>query len=356
MRSVKLVVMKSVHLIIPDLLLPKDFAFEVCADLHLPVLSKMLTRGSSTQVKKPSALESLLCELFGQSGAGDAPIAAISAAYDGLPQGNWLRADPVNLRLQRDQMLLSAALPTADEARHFCVSLNEHFAGQGMEFVAPHPQRWYVRLDVPPNIHTTPLPELFGCNIRGDLPSGKDAARWHQLFNEIQMLFYTHPVNEAREARGEPAINSVWFWGEGKWIKPLPKNYQSVSSDDELIKIFSTTASIPFADWSKRWSDSPTLTLPRRERECSFEGNQLLVWTGLRAATQQGDLTAWRNALQAFEVGYAQPLWQALRSGKIAQIKIEVLAGYNSRCVIVTRGATWAFWRRSRPFAQYSIV
>lgn len=342
MRSVKLVVMKSVHLIIPDLFLPKDFAFEVCADLHLPVLSKMLTRGSSTQVKKPNALENLLCELFGQSGAGDAPIAAISAAYDGLPQGNWLRADPVNLRLQRDQLLLSSALLSVEEAQQLCSSLNEYFAGQGMEFFVPHPQRWYVRLDVLPNIRTTPLPQLFGCNIRGDMPTGEDAAHAHKLFNEIQIMLYAHPVNDVREARGESTINSVWLWGEGKLDEPLRKGYQAVSSDEELVNMFSSAADIPFLAWDKQWHES--------------EAKQLLVWTGLRAAIQRGDLAAWRDALQAFEIGYAQPLWQALQSGKISQIKIDVLAGDNSRSFNIVRSDIWKVWRRSKPLAQFSLV
>jgi hypothetical protein len=342
MRSGKLAIMKSVHLVIPDLFLPKDFAAEVSADLRLPALAKLLTRGSSTQVKKPNALENLLCELFGQSGAGDAPIAAISAAYDGLPQGNWLRADPVNLRLQRDQLLLSSALLSVEEAQQLCSSLNEYFAGQGMEFFAPHPQRWYARLDVPPKIRTTPLPELFGCNVRGDLPTGEDAAHWHKLFNEIQIMLFAHPVNEARETRGEPTINSVWLWGEGKLVEPLRKDYQAVSSDDELVKMFSSVADIPFSVWDKQWHES--------------EGKQLLVWTGLRAAIQQGDLAAWRDALQAFEIGYVQPLWQAMQSGKISQIKIDVLAGGNSRSFNVMRSATWKVWRRSKPLAQFSLV
>ena len=342
MRSVKLVTMKSVHLIIPDLFLPKDFAAEVCADLHLPVLSKMLTRGSSTQVKKPNTLESLLRELFGQSGAGDAPIAAISAAYDGLHQGNWLRADPVNLRLQRDQLLLASLLPTADESQQICSSLNEYFAGQGMAFFAPHPQRWYVRLDVQPNIRTTPLPELFGCNIRGDMPTGEDAAHWHKLFNEIQIMLFAHPVNEARDARGESTINSLWLWGEGELVEPLRKDYQAVSSDYELVKMFSNSADIEFSAWNKQWHES--------------EGKQLLVWVGLRAAIQRGDLAAWRDALQAFEIGYAQPLWQALQSGKISQIKIDILAADNSRSFNIMRSAVWKVWRRSKPLAQFSLV
>jgi hypothetical protein len=334
--------MKSVHLIIPDLFLPKDFATEVCADLLLPALAKLLARGASTQYEMPATLEKMLSELFCQPSASDAPIASISAAYDGLQQDNWLRADPVNLRLQRDQMLLSSVLPTAEEAAQLCASLNEYFAGQGMQFFAPHPQRWYVRLDVQPKILTTPLTELFGCNVRGDLLTGEDAAHWHKLFNEIQIMLYVHPVNDAREARGEPTINSVWLWGEGKLVEPLRKDYQAVSSDDELVKMFSNSADIPFSAWDKQWHES--------------EGKQLLVWTGLRAAIQRGDLSAWRDAMQAFEIGYAQPLWQALQSGKISQIKIDVLAGDNSRSFKVIPSAAWKVWRRSKPLAQFSLV
>lgn len=342
MPNGKLAAMKSVHLIIPNLFLPKDFAAEVCADLRLPALMKLLGRGFSERLEKSNTLENLLCDLFGKSGAGDAPIAAISAAYDGLQQGNWLRADPVNLRLQRDQLLLSGVLPSMDEAQQFCVSLNEYFAGHGMAFVAPHPQRWYLRLDVPPNIRTVPLPELFGCNIRGDLPKGEEAAHWHKVFNEIQMLLYAHPVNDAREARGEPTINSVWLWGEGNLLEPLRRDYKSVSSDDELVEMFSSIADIPFAEWDKQWRES--------------DDKQLLVWTGLRAALQRGDLSAWRDALQTFEVGYAQPIWQAFQSGKISQIRIDVLADKNSCCINLTRAATWKFWRGSKPLAQYSMV
>lgn len=334
--------MKSVHLIIPDLFLPKDFAAEVCTDLRLPALTKLLARGSAIQIKQPVILDKFLCELFGQSSAEDAPIASISAAYDGLPQGDWLRADPVNLRLQRDQMLLSGVLPNTEEARQLCASLNDYLAVQGITFFAPHPQRWYLSLDAPPRICTTSLSELYGRNIRGALPAGEDAAHWHQLFNEIQMLLYAHPVNDAREARGELPINSVWLWGEGKLVEPLRKVYQGVSSDDELAEMFSVAADIPFAEWSPQWRDS--------------DGKQLLVWTGLRSALQHGDLAAWQNALQAFEIGYAQPLWQALQSGKISQIRLEVLAGNNSRSFSLTRSAAWAFWQRSKPLAQYSIV
>ena len=337
--------MKSIHLVITDLFLPKEFAAEVCAGLHLPALEKMLAHGRS-DAPREAGLEKLLCGMFGVLHQQAAPIAAISALFDGLGEGCWLRTDPVHLRLQRDQLvLLPNVQVSTDEAGQLCSALNEHFAGQGMEFFAPHPQRWYVRLDQLPVIETVPLSQAAGRNVHGLLPKGAEALRWHRMFNEVQMLLFAHLVNEAREARGDLAINSLWFWGGGcSSAAALQKAYDSVSSNEVLAEMFAAAAGIPFAEWSGRWRDE------------EGNGKQLLVWTGLRQALQEGDLSAWRAALQDFETGYAQPLWQALRAGKIAQLKIEILSGENSRCLLLSRADAWAFWRRSRPLPDCSLL
>jgi hypothetical protein len=337
--------MKSVHLIIPDLFPPKDFAAEACRGLSLSFLEKLLGRGRS-EMLEAVPLENLLCELFGVPCQTGAPIAPISASFDGLGAGCWLRADPVHLRLQRDQMLL---LPnteiSASEADQMRASLNTHFVGQGMEFFAPHPQRWYVRLDKLPRMSTTPLSQVIGGDVRGTLPTGEEAARWHQVLNEIQMLLFSHPLNDTRDERGALTINSVWLWGGGCNVNlSSKKNYEQVSSDEVLVDMFAAAAGIPFAAWFEQWRDTKN------------SGKQLLVWTELRSALQRGDLAAWRTALQDFETGYVQPLWQALRSGRIARLQIDILARNSIRRVLLTRGDAWAFWRRAGGLAEYSIV
>lgn len=343
--------MKSVHLVIADLFLPRDFAAEVCAELHLPALEKILARGAPMKpllAADPSAqtagsglsLESYLCGLFAVASPSGAPLAPISAAFDGLESGCWLRADPVHVRLQREQVvLLPNVAVSAIEAQQLCASLNEHFAGQGMAFFAPHPERWYVRLAALPDIETVPLSQAAGQNIHGNLPTGAEARRWHQLFNEIQMLLFAHPLNEAREARGELPVNSVWFWGGGSDARP-PTGCAcgSVSSDEVLVEMLAAAAGTPFAQWQPAWRGTESQ----------------LVWTGLRAALQRGDLAAWRAALQDFETGYAQPLWQALRGGKIAQLQLDVLGGDSLWRVRLARNDAWAFWRSGKRLADYS--
>lgn len=374
----RIAAMPSVHLIVPDLFLPADIAAEVCKDLRLPALERMLARGASTSSARTGegvSLEEYLCGLFGVSCEAGAPIAPISAAFDGLGEGCWLRADPVHLRLQRDRLILLPEVEVkADEAVQLCAALNEHFTGQGMVFFAPHPQRWYMRLDRLPDIETVPLSQAAGRNVRDLLPKGAEAAHWHRVFNEIQMLLHSHPANDAREARGELPVNSLWLWGGGcdtllakpadcgsnreaiayapnnrnaahfgcgcNSAEPLQKNYGSVSSDEVLAGMFAAAAGATFAGWPEQWRG-----------EANGSG-QLLVWTGLRSALRRGDLEGWRAALQGFEVGYAQPLWRALRAGKIARLQVDILGEDRARRLSLTRADAWAFWRR----AQYSMV
>ena len=340
--------MKKVHLVVCDLFLPGDISAGVCAGLRLPALEKMLSRGALAglvQTGESASLEGLLCAMFGVSCQQQAPIAPISAAFDGLGAGCWLRADPVHLRLQRDQLVLLPDLEiSADEAGQMCVALNEHFAGQGMTFFAPHPQRWYIRLDRLPGIETVPLSRAAGRNVRDLLPKGNDAAHWQRIFNEIQMLLFAQPLNEAREARGELPVNSLWLWGCGEVNLPLQKTYDHVSSDEVLAEMFAEAAGVPFASWLEQW---------RNEENCA---RQLLVWTGLRSALRHGDLDAWRAALQDFETGYAQPLWWALRAGKIAQLQVDILCGDHVRRLLLTRADTRAFWRRARALAEYALT
>jgi hypothetical protein len=333
--------MNTVHLLLPDLFLSEQIAAAVSADLALPNLRKLLAR--ATRIALPNdarSLEQTLCAAFALSLQNDVPIAPISAAFDGLEAGIWLRADPVNLRLQRDQMLLSQTAVSASEASEVCAALNDYFAGQGMIFAAPHPQRWYVRLDRLPDMHTTPLNEVIGANVRGALPQGKDAAHWHQIFNELQMFLHAHPLNQGREARGELQINSLWLWGAGSSVAALPSGYTQVAADDELAQMFAAHAQTECVPLGAHWQ--------------AVAGAQLLLFSGLRRALQNGDLQTWREALQQFEIHYAQPLLAALSAGQLQSLQLDVLAGEHSARFNLRRAATWRVWRRNVALAAYS--
>jgi hypothetical protein len=43
-----------------------------------------------------------------------------------------------------------------------------------------------------------------------------------RLQNEAQMLFYSHPVHDARAAQRRPAVNSIWYHACGPWAPSQP--------------------------------------------------------------------------------------------------------------------------------------
>ena len=129
----------------------------------------------------------------------------------------WLYAVPVHLVLQRDSFTLAAPAPLpleSGEIDALTASLNKHFEADRMQFFW-HENQWFLRLENNPNIVTTAPEAAINKDVSKFLPTGEVAIKWASFSNEIQMLLFEHPVNIAREAKGLPAINSIWCYGGG---------------------------------------------------------------------------------------------------------------------------------------------
>lgn len=328
-----------VHLVVPDLFLPQDIAAKVCNGLQLSALERILSRASATPLQ-PVSLEQWSCDSFGVAAGAVAPV-TLQADGDEPGPYYWLRTDPVHLQLMHDQLILQPAAVSAEEAAQFCHALNEHFAADGLHFIAPHPQHWYLRLDAEPQIATAPLSLVAGRNIRHFLPQGEQALRWHGVLNEIQMLLHAHPLNELREQRGKVEINGLWLWGGGHAGHALLRPFDSVYSDSELVMAFAVAAGIKTVAVAQSGIGS---------------GSALIVWNGLHVALQHDDLGNWRDSLQRFELECMVPLLEALRSGRVGKITFDVLRQDGSQRFMLTRSDNRKFWRRVRPLASHAVV
>lgn len=332
--------MKSVHIVIPDLFLPSQLAGYASADLHLPALEKILARAKASALKIDT-LETWLCEHFGVE---DMAIAPLTLLADGIQSADayCLRADPVSISMQRDQMVLKSDVGlSSEEAGQLCMSLNEHFAPDGLRFLAPHPQRWYLRLGDIPAMQTHPLPQVIGADMNAHLPYGADALRWHGVFNEIQMLFYEHAVNQAREQRGEAIVNGVWLWGGGKFNGELLAPFASLAGDSDLAAAFAQAAGLTVLQHNESLADEG--------------GNVLVVFESLRSALQCADLSKWRDAVQLFEKNYLEPLLSMLEAGNVEHITLDVLSENASRRFVLTRAMLWKLWRRPVSLLHYAL-
>ncbi len=265
----------------------------------------------------------------------DLPSAALCLLADapaGAHDGCWFHADPVHLRPDRDRLLLfagAALAPREDEADALVAAFNAHFAADGLYLIAIRPDRWYLRVADQPNLRTCPLYEVVGRDLDTCLPSGPDARAWNRWQNEAQMLFYGHPVNQARETAGRPVINGVWTWGGGV----LP----AVSGGPAL-----TIADHPLALGLARASGGAWRGLDALDRAAwrDVTGTVLVFWDHLWQSA--GDLDAWRRGLDILDVLVAT-LSSELAAKRLLRLTID--DGIGDRFTL-SRAAQHCFWRR----------
>jgi hypothetical protein len=130
----------------------------------------------------------------------------------------WLFAAPVHLVLQSDSFSLAEPVPLAlekDEIDALTGAFNQHFKQNNMQFFW-HENIWFLSLQHHPHIETTAPERAINKDIAMFLPTGEGAIKWATFQNELQMLLFEHPINQARETRRLPAINSIWCYGGGQ--------------------------------------------------------------------------------------------------------------------------------------------
>ena len=339
------------ELIVPALL-PEDSqgVADALAGLRLPALELLLARSRRTS-QAALSLEQWLAQAFGTDEDDEIPSGALTVAALGGEAGEstWLRADPAHLKLNRDQLVLVPAiafgLPQA-ESEALAETLNRHFGAQ-LVFYPLSADRWCVRIEgaEAEGLRTKTPIEVAGRDINRHLPSGPVAKRWHSILNEIQMLLHEHPVNEAREARGEPIVNSVWLWGAGRSPDGLESPYQSVTSDDPLAQGYAKGCGLRHRNLPAD-ADQWLGRLPE-------DGRHLVVVDALRLPLALGDYDAWLKRAAELEERWFSPLLAALKSGRIGMVTVLVPDGAELRAFETTRNDQRHFWRRSKVLAAY---
>jgi hypothetical protein len=319
------------QLIVPYLFPPQGLLDAAADGLRLPALETLLARGTLSACPA-LGVEQALCTALG-IGAVEHAVAPITLLADGGDPGAqyWLRADPVHLSVMRDRIVLADSsmldLPQR-EAEELCADIARHF-GAAFSPVAWHAQRWYLPFAAPPRLATTPLSIAAGRDIDPLLPSGDDALHYRSVLNELQMLLFEHPLNQAREARGELAVNSLWLWGGGL-LPARPENALAVYGDDADVRAL---ARFGAADVHARPGGFSADLLHERA---------LIVLDQLRAGGQVGDAYGWREAIVGLERDWFAPLLAALRRGGRARL----LDPVHGQALAVSRADVWKVWRR----------
>ena len=218
------------HLLIPFAAPLSDAGRQAAATLTLPNLQALLARW--TEVQRDSADElslstpherALALALGLQGASGLLPWAARNARADGIAPADladlaWGQLTPAHWRLGTEQISLFdpvALMLDEAESRALFDAVQPLFTSEGFAMHYGAPLRWYVAHESLATLATPSLDRVIGRNVDAWLGKDPAARRIRRLQAEVQMQLYTHPLHDARTARGLPPVNSFWLSGCG---------------------------------------------------------------------------------------------------------------------------------------------
>lgn len=337
----------NLDVLIPSLFLPAQLRTQFPPPA-VPALERLLAR-ADRQVESASGTSSWLFQRWGL--AAPFAIAPLLAEHDGLDASNdgWMFAEPVHLIADRHRLKMFPAgflEVSAAETAELISTLNVHFADRQLQFHASAstamPQRWYVRC-APSEIPATTSPEAARSGSLADFqPMSMGTLNWRSLQNEAQMLFFGHPVNEAREEAGKPTISGVWFWGGGALSTIRKPSFESVVANSALAIALAKKSGIGVLPLS--W-----------EAVRPAEGNVLTVIESCSEFAGNADFPARARELERLDREWFLPISQALAKGTIRRLSIHAP---DSKCTqsfhLTRRNQLLRFWRAAIPLSTYA--
>jgi hypothetical protein len=386
MRSIMLA--NRLHLLLPFALPAAADASTALHDIQSPALDRLIARATLVErvigedFQRTLPHERWVARQFGAlpgstAAADEAPLAPYMLRADGGDPGDatWACVQPVHVRIAHDHLVLidpaSLELSDADAAALLAVArpLIEEL---GVRIEAPKPARWYLSGDGFGTLAGASPLRASGRNIEIWLPheahSGERSRAWMKLQNEVQMAWFEHPVNEAREARGLPAVNSIWFHAQGA-AQPVHSPFARVFSDAAATRGLAMTAGVgtaappaSFAAWSAL-AGAASATIgskagaPSNDAASPAAGAATSAATGTANAVLveldpfsapyiEQDWARWNDAFAALQTDWFAPALAALQSGRLAELGLTLCGDTGSVTLTVTRGDLRKFWRR----------
>ena len=221
----------STHLLIPFAASSSEGCREALRTLALPHLEKLLARltatladtGTDDTLTPPH--ERALARAYGLDAPdGGLPWAAWQARESGRDTAHgaggqaWAWITPCHWRMGRDHILMLHPLALqldAQDARTLVDAMQPYFAQDGITLEYDAPTQWLARGEAFRGLATASLDRVIGRDVNAWMARGGAARTLRRLQSEMQMLLYTHPVNEARERGGLLPVNSFWVSGTG---------------------------------------------------------------------------------------------------------------------------------------------
>ena len=177
------------------------------------------SQGEALSLSTPH--ERILAKALGLNDKVDGLIAwaALQASGQGLGAGKaWAFMTPCHWSMGREHATMTdpAALGLSEEdSKTLLAAMQPYFETEGVTLHYLEPGRWLAEGELFRTLPTASLDRVLGRNVDLWLPGTDTAASLRRLQNEMQMLLYTHEVNEARAENRLQPVNSFWLSGTG---------------------------------------------------------------------------------------------------------------------------------------------
>jgi hypothetical protein len=271
------------EIVLPFGLPPDELAKDLIKHLQTPALSKLLAGARAGEVQEFDPFSPLLPDEIWQTRRLGAHTQNAVGLFQSLgltaTLGYWFIIDPIHLHVARDHLVLTDPRQlhlTEHEAKSLFAIAQPYFADAGLAVQYGNKQHWLVQADAWADLQTCGTNAACGHNIEIWMPKGNAARAWRKLQNEIQMAWFEDPINQARQARGALAVNSLWLWGGAQ----LP---QSIPPCDPMFK----------SDWQGNFTDLPD--------------NAILYADALIAPALASDWSAWLEKMQELDQQWLTP-------------------------------------------------
>ena len=220
------------HLIVPFASCSGNDWLQAMSSIELKNLSHLL-RGMKqvdTDTGQADSLcpphERVLAKACGLTNSPDGliPWAALEAKAN-LNEG-WALITPCHWVMGREHATLTdpATLELNEADSHTLLAdMQPYFATEGITLHYWQPTCWLAEGEVFRSLPTASLDRVLGRNVDRWLPASRQIKL---LQNEMQMLLYTHPVNDERSAKRQRSVNSFWVSGSGALNQSATANPQ----------------------------------------------------------------------------------------------------------------------------------
>lgn len=333
--------MSQITLVLPFALPVPEFAPDLVRALQAPGLSALLSRTSS-QRRTPAdetvrALphEQWLARALGLDAGGRPAFAAAAMRAYGLApaDGAWFIVNPVHIEIARTHLMMGdpQGLGLSDEdSRALFEAARPYVEEAGHTLLYGDAQTWFLRADAWDGLDTATPEAAFGMDLTDWMPAGASAAAFRRLQNEIQILWHTHPVNAAREARRLPAVNAFWPWGQARAAQAAPAGKRLAAAGTPA--------------WLTRLAGGTEADLA--QVAAHTDGDSILVCAGVAPYAVSADWGGWVAAMGQLEAGLFAPILDSLKSGRVREVRL-VLSHRDALAEFTTNAlAQKKFWRR----------